>query len=119
MEIGLYFANPDNVSDARELIQLGVNPVNEQQQVANVDELPLDGETWVLTGTLESMTRDQAKAVLVKLGAKVGSGSPSRNTTHVLAGKNAGSKLTKAQSLGIPILSEQDFEARIGEFEKP
>ena len=118
MEIGLYFANPDNVSDALELIQLGVNPINEQQQVANVDELPLDGETWVLTGTLESMTRDQAKDVLVKLGAKVGSGSPSRNTTHVLAGKNAGSKLTKAQSLGIPILSEQDFESRIADFEK-
>ena len=66
------------------------------------------GLTFVLTGTLPSMTRDEAKAIIEKFGGKA-SGSVSKKTSYVLAGEEAGSKLTKAQELGIPIISEDDF----------
>lgn len=66
------------------------------------------GLTFVLTGTLPSMTRDEAKAIIEKFGGKA-SGSVSKKTSYVLAGEEAGSKLTKAQDLGIPIISEDDF----------
>ena len=111
-EIALYFENEDNVDDAREIIALGVNPENEHPSNESIP-LPLDGENWVLTGTLESMTRDEAKDVLTRLGAKVGSSAPNKNTTFVLAGKNAGSKYGKAQSLKIPILTEDQFQGRL------
>jgi len=62
----------------------------------------------VVTGTLEGMTRDEAKAELQALGAKV-AGSVSKKTTAVVAGAAAGSKLTKAETLGIPILDEEAF----------
>ena len=75
---------------------------------------PLLGKTYVLTGTLERFTRDQAKELLEQLGAKV-SGSVSKKTTAVVAGAAAGSKLTKAQDLGIPVLSEDDFVAFMAE----
>lgn len=71
---------------------------------------PLQGETWVLTGTLSTMTRDEAKAQLEQLGAKV-AGSVSRKTTCVVAGEAAGSKLTKAESLGVRVLDETDFQS--------
>ncbi|KEA64263.1 DNA ligase [Marinobacterium lacunae] len=67
--------------------------------------LPLEGETWVLTGTLEQLTRDDAKAKLQALGAKV-AGSVSAKTTAVVAGEKAGSKLAKAEQLGIRVLNE-------------
>lgn len=67
-----------------------------------------NGLTFVLTGTLPSMTRDEAKAIIEKYGGKA-SGSVSKKTSYVLAGEEAGSKLTKAQELGIPIISEDDF----------
>jgi len=67
------------------------------------------GQTWVLTGTLSQFTRDDAKAILESLGAKV-SGSVSKKTSFVLAGENAGSKLDKAQELGIKVISEDEFE---------
>lgn len=68
--------------------------------------------TFVLTGTLPTMTRAQASAIVEREGGKV-SGSVSKKTTYVLAGEDAGSKLTRAQSLGIPVLSEADFLAMI------
>jgi DNA ligase (NAD+) len=71
---------------------------------------PLQGETWVLTGTLSTMTRDEAKAQLEQLGAKV-TGSVSRKTTCVVAGEAAGSKLTKAESLGVRVLDETHFQS--------
>ena len=67
-----------------------------------------DGKTFVLTGTLEKYTRPEASEIIEKFGGKV-SGSVSKKTNYVLAGEEAGSKLTKAQSLGVQIISEQDF----------
>jgi DNA ligase (NAD+) len=69
---------------------------------------PLAGQTWVITGTLDGMTRDEAQAALERLGAKV-SGSVSRKTTKLLAGRDAGSKLEKAQTLGVPVVDEAAF----------
>jgi len=69
----------------------------------------LAGQTWVLTGTLETMSRDEAKARLEALGAKV-SGSVSAKTSAVVAGPGAGSKLTKANELGVSVVSEAEFQ---------
>ena len=74
----------------------------------------LDGEIWVLTGSLQSMTRDEGKAILQKLGAKV-TGSVSAKTSAVLAGEKAGSKLAKAEKLGVRVVTEEEFnELRTG-----
>ena len=74
-------------------------------QRPSADELPLQGKTLVLTGTLHQMTRDEAKAPLLALGAKV-AGSVSAKSSAVIAGEAAGSKLAKAEQLGIPVLDE-------------
>ncbi|QQG38229.1 MAG: NAD-dependent DNA ligase LigA [Candidatus Kaiserbacteria bacterium] len=73
----------------------------------------LSGKTYVLTGTLSSMSRDEAKEKLRLLGADV-SGSVSKKTTAVIAGENAGSKLDKAKELGVPVLTEEAFVRMIG-----
>ena len=70
---------------------------------------PLAGQTWVLTGTLAAMPRNDAKAALVALGAKVAA-SVSKNTTQVVAGASAGSKLAKAQALSVPVMDEAAFD---------
>ena len=70
------------------------------------------GKTFVLTGALENYTRDEASEIIEKFGGKV-SGSVSKKTSYVLAGEDAGSKLTKAKTLGITILTEQDFKDMI------
>lgn len=74
----------------------------------------LAGKTFVLTGTLPTLTREQAKQMIEQRGGKC-SGSVSKKTTYVLAGEEAGSKLTKAQELGITVISEQEFLEMIGE----
>lgn len=79
-------------------------------------QLPLAGQTWVLTGTLEDLTRDQAKARLVALGAKV-SGSVSAKTHSVVAGASAGSKLSKAEALGIRVLDESGLLSMLTKLE--
>jgi DNA ligase (NAD+) len=74
-------------------------------EVKSVEELPLNGQTWVVTGSLESMGRDQAKERLQQLGAKV-AGSVSKKTSCVVAGPGAGSKLIKANDLGVKVMDE-------------
>lgn len=101
-----FFRNPDNVALIDALRNAGVNwPVREPR---SQDSSPLTGQTFVLTGTLARMTRSDAKARLIALGAKV-AGSVSAKTSCVVAGENAGSKLTRAEELGIRIFGEQQF----------
>ena len=99
-----FFSDTGNRAMVEELISLGLNTESREQPVSD----RLAGQTFVLTGTLETMSRTEATKRLEALGAKV-SGSVSKKTSFVVAGEEAGSKLTKAQSLGIPILSEREF----------
>ena len=78
---------------------------------------PLDKQTYVLTGTLEIMPRSEAKSRLIELGAKV-AGSVSKNTSCVVAGPGAGSKLEKAKELGIKIIDEEEFLALLDDLSK-
>ena len=70
------------------------------------------GKTFVLTGTLEKYSRDEASEIIEKFGGKT-SGTVSKKTTYVLAGESAGSKLKKAQDLGVKIITEQEFEEMV------
>jgi DNA ligase (NAD+) len=90
-------------------VQMEVPP---EQRAARRVEGALAGRTYVLTGTLESMTRDEAAAAIERLGGKV-TGSVSRKTTGVIAGSDAGSKADKARELGVPLLDEAAFLALI------
>ncbi|SHE61359.1 DNA ligase (NAD+) [Modicisalibacter ilicicola DSM 19980] len=109
-----FFAEEHNRDTVAQLIQAGVTW--EEAEVSARPQ-PLSGQTWVLTGTLESMTRDEGKARLQALGARV-SGSVSRKTAGVVAGPGAGSKLAKAEELGVEVLDEKAFLARLADWEK-
>ena len=99
---------PDNAAVIERLERHGVSM--ESQVPADLGEQTLEGLTFVLTGTLEQsgMSRDEAGARLKAMGAKV-SGSVSKKTSFVIAGVKAGSKRAKAESLGVPVLEEEDF----------
>jgi len=88
-----------------------------ERQADSASASPLAGQTWVLTGTLETMTRDEAKERLLALGAKV-SGSVSGKTHCVVAGPGAGSKLNKANELGVEVLDEQAFVQQLAAWGK-
>ena len=107
-----FFNEPHNTEVLDELLAR-VTP----QQV-EIDESPtanaLDGLAFVFTGTLERMTRQDAEALVQRLGAKA-SGSVSKKTSHLVAGENAGSKLTRAQELGVNVLTEDEFLALLTE----
>jgi DNA ligase (NAD+) len=77
------------------------------------EALPLAGKTFVITGTLPSLGRDEAKALLEAAGAKV-AGSVSKKTDYLVAGAEAGSKLAKAQELGVAVLDEDGMRALLG-----
>ncbi|MFL2531053.1 MAG: NAD-dependent DNA ligase LigA [Porticoccaceae bacterium] len=100
-----FFRNPDNLSIVEAIRNSGVQWKDIDQ---TAQSLPLKGQTWVLTGTLETMSRAEAKDRLQQFGAKV-SGSVSAKTHAVVAGPGAGSKLNKAQSLDIQILTEESL----------
>lgn len=99
-----FFHEERNVKMIEELKELGVNPVSKVKPKSD----KLAGKTFVLTGTLQNMTRDEASAIIKSHGGKTSS-SVSKKTSYVLAGGNAGSKLDKAQNLGVIILTEDDF----------
>ena len=100
-----WFDTPRNAELARELVRLGVRDDTDLPEPAAVESLPLAGSTFVITGTLEHGTRDEIKAELEALGAKV-SGSVSAKTTALIAGDEAGSKLDKAKEKGVPVLGD-------------
>ena len=105
-----YLDEPHNRELLERLWRAGVNM--ESAAPAPLGAQPLAGKTFVLTGTLASMSRDEASAAIGRLGGKV-SGSVSRKTTYVVAGAEAGTKLEKARELGLAILNEDDFRALI------
>ena len=102
-----FFRNPDNLSIVDALRNSGVQWKDIDQ---SAQALPLKGQTWVLTGTLETMSRAEAKDRLQQFGAKV-AGSVSAKTYAVVAGPGAGSKLSKAQALGVQVLTEESLIA--------
>ena len=103
-----WFANPQSQHLIGRLRDAGVSFASTEERKDN----RFAGMTFVLTGTLERYTRDEASAIIESFGGKTSS-SVSKKTSYVLAGENAGSKLTKAESLGVNIISEQDFAAMI------
>ena len=104
-----FFQEEKVLATIDELLKLGVNPSFEEQVI---EESSFNGKTVVVTGTLQNYSRGEIKAKLESLGAKV-SGSVSKKTDYVIAGEEAGSKLTKAQDLGVTVLSEEEFENMI------
>ncbi|MBQ2876599.1 MAG: NAD-dependent DNA ligase LigA [Clostridia bacterium] len=104
-----FFADEGARALCERLASLGVvtDAVSEERGVL------LEGLTFVLTGTLPTMTRDEASAIIKENGGKV-SGSVSKKTSYVLAGEEAGSKLTKAQALGVPVIDEEAFLKMVG-----
>ena len=105
-----FWHEPHNVAVVNDLIAQGVHW--ETVETKEVTENRFKGKTVVLTGTLTQMGRNEAKALLQDMGAKV-SGSVSAKTDFVIAGDAAGSKLTKAQELGVTVLTEEEFLAEI------
>ena len=101
-----FFNQAHNIEVVEQLVSVGINWPKIEKKTSS--ELPLAGKTFVVTGTLETMGRNEAKAALQNLGAKV-SGSVSKKTDYVIAGENPGSKATKAEGLGISILDEKAF----------
>lgn len=106
-----FFHNEENLKMLDELKALGINPTAEVTTKSD----KLGGKTFVLTGTLQNMTRDAASELIKQNGGKTSS-SVSKKTDYVLAGENAGSKLDKAQNLGVIILTEDEFLEMIKEY---
>ncbi len=104
-----FFQQSHNLEVIAQLRQFGVHWQEvEVTAVKILESAPFAGQTFVITGTLHNMTREDAKAKLLALGAKV-SESVSKKTSYLIAGEKAGSKLDKAQALGVKILSEEEF----------
>ena len=107
-----FFGQPHHVEVVEQLRACGVHWSDHAP--SDQAQLPLAGKTYVLTGTLPTLSREQAKEMLEAAGAKV-AGSVSKKTTAVIAGQEAGSKLEKAQSLGVPVLDEAALLALLGQ----
>ena len=105
--IHTFFAQPHNREVVEQLRALGVRW--SEGEPAAAAALPLSGKTLVITGTLPSMGRDEAKDLIEAAGGKV-AGSVSKKTDYLLAGSEAGSKLTKAQELGVPVIDEAQLK---------
>jgi len=99
-----FFRKSETIQMLAELKELGIEPAPPAQNVSD----KFKGQTFVLTGTLQNMTRDEASEIIKQMGGKTSS-SVSKNTSFVIAGEKAGSKLDKAEKLGVIILTEDDF----------
>ena len=108
-----FFARPTTRQLVSELKELGANFGSPVERKAVGEEGVLSGKTVVVTGTLSQFSRDEANDMIRAAGGKPGS-SVSKKTAYLLAGEKAGSKLTKAQDLEIPVLTEDEFLALIG-----
>lgn len=106
-----FFHDEENIALLNKLKEANVNMAEEKTEKTS-DKF--QGLTFVLTGTLETMGRSEASEIIQSLGGKA-SGSVSKKTSYVIAGANAGSKLTKAESLGVKIITEQEFLAMVKE----
>ena len=104
-----FFTQEQTIDLINKLKELGVNTKSLEE---NIDDNRFEGKTFVLTGSLEDFTRGEALNIIEKYGGKT-SGTVSKKTDYVLAGEEAGSKLTKAQNLGITIISEEEFKNMI------
>ena len=100
-----YFHNEENLLILDRALKAGIILENPYTISEN---LKLKGQSFVITGTLEKYSRDEAQNILKSLGAKTPN-SVSKNTTYVIAGSNPGSKFDKAKELNVPILSEEEF----------
>jgi DNA ligase (NAD+) len=103
--IYLFFQDKENREEIKRLLAHGVQP---QKMKAKMTGHAFSGKTFVLTGALPHLTRDEAAEKIKERGGKV-SGSVSKNTDYVLVGEDPGSKYEKAKKLGVPILSEEQF----------
>jgi len=103
--IATFFSEKHNQKVIDELLKVGIHW---EKILKSSNELPLSGKTFVLTGTLKTLTRDEAKEKLELFGAKV-AGSVSNKTYYVVVGEDAGSKLEKAKALGVPVMDEDEF----------
>ena len=92
--------------------KLKEHKLNMNYKDENIEDARFEGKTFVLTGTLENYSREQASEIIEKFGGKT-SGTVSKKTSYVLAGEESGSKLKKAQELGITILTEAEFNEMI------
>ena len=108
--INEYFNQQHNIDVVDQLIANGV--IYSTKRSVTEGSKKLAGKVFVLTGTLKEMTRDEAKQAIIKAGGKV-TGSVSAKTDYLLAGDKAGSKLVKAEKLGIPVISEKELRALI------
>lgn len=105
-----FFSFTENNEMVDRLLTAGVVPVFEKETVSEI----LAGKTVVITGTLSTLSREGAEALVAAHGGKA-SGSVSKKTAFVVAGEKAGSKLAKAQSLGVPVYTEKEFLEMLGE----
>lgn len=105
-----FFEEPQNIAFIERLESAGVNCVDESEN--ELVENRFDGKIFVLTGTLSKYTRNEASAIIEKFGGKTSS-SVSKKTDYVLAGEEAGSKLDRAQKLGVTVISEDEFEEMV------
>ena len=104
-----FFGNPRNRETLKRLQAKGVNMVEDREALLSEEANPFTGKTVVFTGALERFTRKEAEDAIFQSGGKT-SGSVSGNTDYVIVGKDPGSKYNKARSLGVPVLTEEEFE---------
>ncbi len=112
--LGGWFSDPATAGVLDDLVAAGVEPERPAAQVLASGDGPLTGKTVVVTGTLEGFDRQSAEEAIRAAGGKP-SGSVSKKTHYLVAGENAGSKLAKAQELGVEVLDEDGFRALLAD----